>query len=398
MNLQETEEHNAFRAEVRAFVEQSLPDDIRHRVLNFMRVERDDYVRWQKILFERGWGAPGWPVEYGGPGWDAVRRNIFEEACFAGGAPRQIPFGLSMVGPVVQKFGNESQKRRFLPKIIASDEWWCQGYSEPGAGSDLASLRTRATRDGGTYIVNGAKTWTTYAHYADWIFCLVRTSTEGRPQTGISFLLIDMKTPGITVRPIITLDQGHDVNDVFFDNVVVPAENLIGEENQGWTYAKYLLGHERTTIAGVGMCRRLLRRLKEVAREVAKDDRPLVDDVRFRDKIARLEIDLLIHEWSLRRAISLEANRQQPGPEPSMLKIRGSEIQQQLAELLMECAGPHALPYVPEALDDDTRENTAAGPTLNALAALYFDMRKVSIYGGTSEVQRGIISKMALGL
>jgi len=396
MHLQELPQDQAFRAEVREFVAANLPVEIRDRVLNFQRVEREDYVRWQKILHARGWGAPGWPKEYGGAGLNATQRTIFDEECFHGGAPRQMPFGLSMVGPVIIAFGSQQQRERFLPKIVSMDEWWCQGYSEPGAGSDLASLATRAQRQGDHYIVDGQKTWTSFAQWADWIFCLVRTSTQGKPQQGISFLLIDMKTPGVKVKPIRTLDQGCDVNEVFLDSVAVPVANLVGEENQGWTIAKYLLGHERTNIAGIGMCKRLLRRLKEAARAEIKRGKPLIEDPRFRDRIARLEIELLSHEWSLLRMISQQQSGKSVDLEASILKIRGSEIQQDLGELLMECAGPYAVPYVPEALEVGYAGETAGGAFLNALAAQYIDLRKVSIYGGTNEVQKNLISKAIL--
>lgn len=398
MQLQELPEDQAFRAEVREFVASHLPVDIRDRVLNFQRVGREDYVCWQRILHARGWGAPGWPKEHGGAGWNATQRTIFDEECFHGGAPRQMPFGLSMVGPVIIAFGSAQQKARFLPNIVSMDEWWCQGYSEPGAGSDLASLTTRAQRQGDHYIVDGQKTWTSFAHWADWIFCLVRTSTQGKPQQGISFLLIDMKTPGVKVKPIRTLDQGCDVNEVFLDNVAVPVANLVGEENQGWTIAKYLLGHERTNIAGIGMCKRLLRRVKETARVELKRGKPLIQEPRFRDRIARLEIELLSHEWSLLRMISLQQSGKSVDREASILKIRGSEIQQDLGELLMECAGPYAVPFVPEALEIDYYGETAGGAFLNALAAQYFDLRKVAIYGGTNEVQKNLISKSVLGI
>jgi len=398
MHLQDTSENLAFRVEVRDFVESHLPADIRDAVLQFRRVEREDYVAWQRILHDRGWGAPGWPKEHGGTGWNARQRSIFEEECFVAGAPRQMPFGLSMVGPVIMAFGTPEQKARHLPKILSMDEWWCQGYSEPGAGSDLASLTTRAQRKGDYYIVDGQKTWTSFAHWATWFFCLVRTSTEGKPQQGISFLLIDMKTPGLQVRPIRTLDQGHDVNDVFLDNVQVPVENRVGEENQGWTIAKYLLGHERANIAGIGMCKRLLRRLKEYARTEIKRGRPLIEDPLFRDRIARSEIEILSHEWSLMRMISLQGAGKAVDVEASILKIRGSEIQQQLGELLMECAGPYALPYVPEALERGHSGPTAGRAELNGLTAQYLDLRKVSIYGGTTEVQKNIIAKSVLGI
>jgi len=282
MNLHESQQDEAFRAQVAAFVAARLAPDIRAKVLGFMRLERTDYVVWQRVLHEQGWGAPGWPGEYGGTAWTARQRTIFEEECFGGGAPRQLPFGLSMVGPVLQTFGTEQQKARFLPRILTLEDWWCQGFSEPGAGSDLASLSTRAERRGAEYVVTGQKTWTTFAHWANWIFCLVRTRAAGKPQEGISFLLIDMNSPGVRVQPIRTLDQGADVNEVFLDDVVVPIENLVGEEHRGWTIAKFLLGQERANIAGIGMCKRLMRRLKDCAGTQLKNGRPLIGDARFR--------------------------------------------------------------------------------------------------------------------
>ena len=398
MDLRDSAEELQFRLEVREFVAAQLPDDIRRKVLGFLRVERDDYVRWQRILAQRGWGAPSWPVAHGGCAWNAVQRNIFDEECYTDGAPRQMPFGLSMIAPVLMKFGSAEQQARFLPRIVSMDDWWCQGYSEPGAGSDLASLKTRAERVGDHYVVTGQKIWTSFAQWANWMFALVRTANDGKPQRGISLLLIPMDAKGITVRPIKTLDGGFDVNEVFLDAVEVPAENLIGVENDGWSLAKYLLGHERTNIAGLGMCKRLLRRLKEVARQQVKGGRPLLDDPRFRDKVARIEIDVLAHEWALARLISLEQSGRGLGAEPSMLKIRGSEIQGELGELLMECAGPYALPYLDRAMDLDYTGPTAGGVELNPLAGLYLDLRKVAIYGGTNEIQRGLIGKSAVGL
>lgn len=399
MDLRETEHEKAFRAEVRSFVEANLPHDLRDRVLNFQHLEKADYVRWQRILATHGWGAPAWPREFGGAAWSAAQRNIFDEECFAAGAPRQMPFGLSMVAPVLQKFGTPAQQQRFLPRILWMEDWWCQGYSEPGAGSDLAALSTRAERSTeGHYLVNGQKIWTSFAQWADWIFCLVRTDASGRKQEGISFLLIDMATPGVSVRPIKTLDGGHDVNEVFFDNVKVPLENLVGEEHRGWSIAKYLLGHERTNIAGLGNCKRFMRRLKEIAASERKHGKPLLHDPRFRDRIVKVEIDLIAHEWSLLRLIAAEEEGRAPGPEASILKIRGSEIQQELTELLMECAGPYALPFVAEALEPGYSGDTAQGELLNALAPHYLDWRKISIYGGATEVQKNIIAKMILGL
>jgi alkylation response protein AidB-like acyl-CoA dehydrogenase len=396
MDLRESTEDLDFRAEVRDFVSTHLPADIRDRVLGFRRVHREDYVTWQKILHARGWGAPGWPQGFGGTGWNARQRTIFEEECYEGGAPRQLPFGLSMVGPVLMKFGTPAQQAKYLSRIVSMDDWWCQGYSEPGAGSDLASLKTRAVRRGDIYMVNGQKTWTTLAQYANMIFCLVRTSAEGKPQQGISFLLIDMKTPGLRVRPIKTLDQGADINEVFLDDVEVPVENLVGEENRGWTIAKFLLGHERTNIAGIGMCKRLLRRVKEIAARQSRRDRPLLEDGRFREKLARLEIQVLSHEWSLMRLISLEQAGREIGTEASMLKVRGSEIQQELGRLLMDCAGSDALPYAPGWLEGATGD-VAVDSELAGLAAQYFDLRKVSIYGGTNEIQKNLIARAVIG-
>jgi alkylation response protein AidB-like acyl-CoA dehydrogenase len=398
MFLRESSEEARFRTEVRDFVQRALPTDIRDRVLNFQRVEREDYVRWQKILHARGWGAPAWPRDYGGTGWNATERVIFEEECFTAGAPRQMPFGLSMCGPVLMAFGSEAQKAKFLPGIVSMDDWWCQGYSEPGAGSDLASLKTRAERRGDSYRVSGQKTWTSFAHWANWMFCLVRTDPEVKPQAGISFLLIDMNSPGVTVRPIRTLDHGADVNEVFLDEVEVPVDNRVGEENKGWAIAKYLLGHERTTIAGIGMCKRLMRRVKEMARTSMKRGRPLIEDAGFRQRIAHLDMQLLCHEWSLMRIVSMESGSKPIGPAASVLKIRGSEIQQDLTELLMDIAGPYAVPFVPEALERDSTVETAGDPRFNPLAGQFLDMRKISIYGGANEIQKNIIAKAILGL
>lgn len=396
MNLTWTPQERQFREEVRAFATDKLPQDIRDKVLRHQRLERDDYVRWHNILADRGWGAPNWPVEHGGTGWNALQRLIFEVECFKAGAPRLLPFGLSMIGPVLMKYGSAEQQARLLPRIIRVEDWWCQGYSEPGAGSDLASLSTRAVRDGDTYIVNGQKTWTTLAQYADWMFCLVRTDPEARAQRGISMLLLDMQSPGVTVRPIRTLDGGHDVNEVWLENVRVPAANLVGVENQGWTYAKYLLGHERTGIAGLGHCHRELGVLKHMAARANSRGRPLLADSRFRDRISRIEVDIMALEMLLLRVAS--SNDGTPGPEASVLKIRGSEIQQDLAMLQMEVAGPDAWPYDPDWLQADNGYS-GPGPEMAAAAgAGYADMRKTSIYGGTTEVQKGIIARLVLGL
>jgi len=359
---------------------------------------RDDFLAWHRILAKKGWVAAGWPREYGGPGWSAVQQHIFDEECAAAGAPVVMPFGVRMVAPVIQRFGNEEQKRHFLPRILSGEDWWCQGYSEPGSGSDLASLRTRAERQGDHYLVNGQKTWNTLGQYADWIFCLVRTATEGRPQEGISFLLIDMKSPGVTVRPIKMLDGEHEINEVWFENVKVPVANRVGEENKGWTYAKFLLGHERTGIAGVGRSKRELEKLKDIARRERSGGRPLIEDARFRDRIAQVEIELMALEVTNLRVLSEEDTRRAPGPEASILKVRGSEIQQSLSELQMQALGAYGLPYVPEALDAAWDGDPVGEDYTAPLTGHYFNMRKTSIYSGSNEIQKNIISQMILGL
>lgn len=396
MDLRFTKEEEAFREEVSAFVRSNLPIEIRNKVLGHRRVEKDDFVRWHRILYAHGWGAPTWPKEWGGTGWNAVQRLIFEIETLKAGAPRMLPFGLTMIGPVLMKYSSTEQKERFLPRIPNVEDFWCQGYSEPGSGSDLASLRTSAVRSGNKYIVNGQKTWTTMAHFADWIFCLVRTDPEAKAQEGISMLLIDMKSPGVTVRPIKTLDGGHDVNETWFEDVEVPAGNLLGEENKGWTYAKYLLGHERTGIAGIGHCYRELHLLKHYARETTDGrGRRLIDDVRMRDKIARLEMDLMALEMLLLRVATQAAGTL--GPEASIVKIRGSELQQDIAMLQMEVAGPNGWPYSPNWMEPGSPK-VVSGPDWAAPASsTYYDMRKTTIYGGTTEVQKSIISKMIIG-
>jgi alkylation response protein AidB-like acyl-CoA dehydrogenase len=403
MDLNFTAAELAFRDEVRQFMRDQLPQDIAHRVKNGQAMHAEDYTRWQKILYRRGWGAPGWPKQFGGPGWGPVEMHIFDEEAAAAGAPRTLPFGLKMVAPVIMAFGSPAQQQRFLPGILSGEVWWCQGYSEPGAGSDLASLKTRAERhtdpSGDYYLVNGQKTWNTLGQYADWIFCLVRTDpTAPKQQQGISFLLIDMKTPGITVRPIITMDGAHEVNEVWFENVKVPVENRIGEENKGWTYAKFLLGHERTNIAGVGASKRELGRLKEIARQETKNGRPLLEDPLFAARVAQVEMELMALEITNLRALSAESEKRAPGPEASILKIRGTEIQQTLSELMMYAVGPYALPFERASIEEGDL-NSVAGPEYAApLAATYCNVRKVTIYGGSNEIQRNIISQMILGL
>ncbi len=398
LNLDYSPDELAFREEVRAFIATSLPKALAAKVHEGKRMTRDDFLTWHRILAKKGWVAPGWPKEFGGPGWSAVQQHIFDEECAAAGSPVILPFGVRMVAPVIMRYGNEEQKRHFLPRILSGEDWWCQGYSEPGSGSDLASLRTRAERQGDHYVVNGQKTWNTLGQFADWIFCLVRTGTEGRPQEGISFLLIDMKTPGVTVKPIRMLDGEYEINEVWFDDVKVPAANRVGEENKGWTYAKFLLGHERTGIAGVGRSKRELKKLKEIARRERSGGRPLMEDSRFRDRIAQVEIELMALEVTNLRVLSEEDTRRAPGPEASILKVRGSEIQQSLSELQMQALGEYAIPYTPEALDDSWHGEIVGGDYAAPLSGHYFNMRKTSIYSGSNEIQKNIISQMILGL
>jgi alkylation response protein AidB-like acyl-CoA dehydrogenase len=394
MDLSYSEAELAFRDEVRAWLAQAVPADLRAKVLNYEELSKDELVRWHKILAAKGWLAPSWPVEWGGTDWGPVERYIFEEECALAGAPGVAPFGPTMCASVLLKFGTEAQKRRFLPKIYDGSEFWCQGYSEPGSGSDLASLKTRAERRGDHYVVNGQKIWTTLGHYGDWIFCLVRTDFgTDKKQDGISFLLIDMATPGITVRPLVLLDEGHEVNEVFFDDVKVPVENLVHEEGKGWTVAKYLLGHERLNTGRIGGSKRELAKLEEhAARTPSNDGRPLLDDPRFRDRLTRVKVELMALEITNLRFLDDMRRSGQIGPEVSMLKIKGTEIQQAITELLMEVYGPAAQRF--KALDhEDAFDRFAA-----SVAPRYFNFRKTSIYAGSNEIQRNIIAKMALGL
>ena len=401
MDLNFTPEELAFRQEIRDWVARNLPEDISHKVRHSLRLSREDLQRWARILGQQGWLGWGWPREFGGPGWNAVQKHLFEEECALAGAPRVVPFGPVMVAPVIMAFGNAEQQQRFLPGIASGEVWWSQGYSEPGSGSDLASLKTRAERRGDKYIVNGQKAWTTLGQYGEWIFCLVRTSSEGKPQTGISFLLIDMKSPGVTVRPVRLLDGECEVNEVFFDNVEVPAENLIGEENKGWTYAKHLLSHERTNIADVNRAKRELERLKRIAKTEG-----VWEDTRFRDEIAKLEVDVVALEMLVLRVLSAEKSGKNSLDIAGLLKIRGSEIQQRYSELMMLAAGPYSLPLIQEAMEAGWQGDAAAGAlggfpggvVANApLASTYFNMRKTTIYGGSNEVQRTIVSQVVLG-
>ena len=401
MDLAFTPEEQKFREEIRAWVGANLPADISQKVHNALHLSRDDMQRWAKILGKKGWLGHAWPKEFGGPGWNSVQKHLFEEECALAGAPRVVPFGPVMVAPVIMAFGNKEQQQRFLPGIASGEVWWSQGYSEPGSGSDLASVKCRAERQGNTYLVNGQKTWTTLGQYGEWIFCLVRTSTEGKPQTGISFLLIDMKSPGVTVRPIVLLDGVPEVNEVFFDNVVVPAENLIGEENKGWTYAKHLLSHERTNIADVNRAKRELERLKRIAKTEG-----VYDDTRFRDEIAKLEVEVVALEMLVLRVLAAEKSGKNSLDIAGLLKIRGSELQQRYSELMMLAAGPFAVPLIREAMEAGWQGDATAGAlggfpggvVANApLTSTYFNMRKTTIYGGSNEVQRNIVAQVVLG-
>ena len=402
MDLAFTPDELKFRDEIRAWVKANLPPAIAAKVHKAQNLTRDDMQTWAKILGKKGWLGYGWPKPFGGPGWSAVQKHLFEEECAMAGAPRIVPFGPVMVAPVIMAYGTPEQQKRFLPGIASGEVWWSQGYSEPGSGSDLASLRTKAERKGDKYIVNGQKTWTTLGQYGEWMFNLVRTSNEGKPQTGISFLLIDMKSPGVSVRPIKLLEGGHEVNDVFFDNVEVPADQLIGEENKGWTYAKLLLSHERTNIADVNRAKRELERLKRIAKAEG-----VYDDMRFRDQIALLEVDIVALEMLVLRVLSAEKSGRNALDIAGLLKIKGSEIQQRYSELMMLAAGPYALPFIQEAMEAGWQGDQAAAAGLQGfpggnvdnapLAPTYFNMRKTTIYGGSNEVQRNIVAQTVLG-
>jgi pimeloyl-CoA dehydrogenase large subunit len=401
MDLRFTDSELAFREEVRAFVKKSLPASIRQKIVEGRHPGKDDIVAWTRLLNEKGWSVPHWPKEWGGTGWTPVQLLIFNDELQQAGAPEPLAFGTSMVGPVIYTFGSDAQKRRFLPRIANIDDWWCQGFSEPGAGSDLAGLKTTAKREGGEWVINGQKTWTTLAQYADWIFVLARTDATVKKQEGISFILVDMKSPGVTVRPIQTLDGGHEVNEVFLDDVRVPLENLVGEENKGWNYAKFLLGNERNGIARVGISKARVKRIRELASLHVYGDKPKIEDPLFRMKLAGVEVELKALEMTQLRVIAGERNREKGKPDPasSVLKIKGSEIQQATSELLMDVIGPYALPYQSEREDGDRWNEPPVGPDwASTIAPNYFNQRKVSIYGGSNEIQRSIIAKAILGL
>ena len=396
MDLRYSDAENAFRDEVRAFLAEQLPGDLRDKVRNGQALGKEGHERWHAILNAKGWLAPNWPRAFGGAQWDAVQKHIFEEEAAAAYAPRIVPFGLSMLAPVLQKFGSKAQQDHWLPRILSGADWWCQGYSEPGAGSDLASLKTRAVRDGDHYIVNGQKTWTTLGQHANMIFCLVRTDKDVKQQEGISFLLIDMDTPGIEVRPIVLLDGSAEVNEVWFTDVKVPVENLVGEENKGWTYAKYLLTHERTNSAGVGFSQAGLGAVKRIARAEMAGGKPLIENPHFAARVAQVEIDLMAMSTTNLRIVSRAAAGQAPGVESSMLKVKGTIIRQEINDLARRAAGVYAMPFASEAVEGSNAalpDPLAAGP----VAAQYFNNRKLSIYGGSNEIQRSIIAKTFLG-
>lgn len=398
MDLEYSEADKAFREEVRQFLAEKLRKTISDKVRLGKRLTKEDMESWHAALNEKGWLAPNWPIEWGGAGWSAIQNHIFDEEAWAANAPRVVLFGVGMLGPVLIKYGSQEQKAHYLPRILDGTDWWCQGYSEPGAGSDLASLKTKAEHQGDHYIVNGQKTWTTLGQYADWIFCLVRTSSEGKRQEGISFLLIDMKSPGISVRPIILLDGKHEVNEVFFDNVKVPVENRVGEENMGWTYAKYLLTHERTSTANIGNSNAALAQLKMIAGRTTKSGKPLSQDPYFAARMAQTEIDLNAMKITNLRILAQADAGAAPGPESSMLKIKGTIIRQEINDMARRALGPMALPFVSEALEEGYNEEPIGPDYANPLASDYFNNRKLSIFAGSNEIQRGIITKTKLGL
>lgn len=394
MDLSYSPEEQAFQAEVRGFLAAHLPEHISSAVRAGGELSKEIMEEWHALLNAKGWLATTWPTAFGGPGWSPVERHIFEEECCRAYAPRIVPFGVSMLGPVLQKFGSKAQQDHYLPRILDGTDWWCQGYSEPGAGSDLASLKTRAVRDGEHYVINGQKTWTTLGQHADWIFCLCRTAPEAKPQAGISFILVDLNTPGIEMRPIKLIEGGHEVNEVFLTDVRVPVANLVGEENKGWTIAKYLLTHERTGIAGVGFSIQALEEVKTLARKLRRGGRPLIEDPLFAARLARVEVDLEAMKITNLRMLFQAQKQGAPGPETSILKIKGTLINQELRDLARRALGPLAAP-----MGVATESNLMFGPPdTGNNAARYFNNRKTSIFGGSNEIQRNILTKTMLEL
>ncbi len=396
MQLFDDHSESVFRGEVRAFLEDKLPPRLSDKVRRHLRLTKQDMQDWHTILNQQGWLAASWPKQHGGTGWNAAQRFIFEEECCLAHAPRIVPFGITMLGPVLMKYGTEKQQAHYLPRILNGDDWWCQGYSEPNAGSDLASLKCSAVREGDHYIVNGQKAWTTLGQHATHIFCLVRTSSQGKPQEGISFLLIDMRTPGVEVRPVRLLEGTHEVNEVFFTDVKVPDANLVGEENKGWTYAKYLLTHERTNIAGVGFAEAALAHVNELAHEVMQAGKPMSVDPLFAARMARAAIALRsLRTTTLRVIASVEAGGA-PGVESSMLKVLGTQMRQEITDLTRRVLGPMAMPFQSEALDEGYNEVFPGHDSARWAAQTYFNNRKLSIYGGSNEVQRTLIARELL--
>ena len=398
MDLSFTTEEEAFRQDVRRFYADALPPRIAERIGLGQHLSKSEQVAWQAVLAKQGWLAPHWPLEWGGTGWSVVEKYIFDLESSLANAPRPVPFSFSMLAPVLLKYGSEAQKRRWLPRMIDGSDWWCQGYSEPGAGSDLAALRTRAVLDGDHYVVNGQKTWTTLGQHANMMFALVRTTDTGRRQEGISFLLIDMTTPGIEVRPIITLDGDHEVNEVFFTDVRVPVENLVGEQDRGWTYAKYLLTYERTSMAGVGSSSAALAWLKSIAERQRRGRVSLMDDPLFAARVARAEIELANLSTTALRVVAAVAGGGAPAAESSMLKIKGTELRQEISALTRRALGPHAQPFMPESMEDGFNGELVGPPGAAAVTPQYLNLRKLSIFGGSNEIQKNIISKMILQL
>lgn len=399
MHVTFSKEELEFQLEVRAFFRDEFPEDLREMRDKGIELPPEAQVRWQQLLHAKGWAGVNWPVKYGGTGWTPVQKYIYATEEANANAPLVVPFGLSMVGPVIYSFGSEEQKQRFLPDILGSKVWWCQGYSEPGAGSDLASLKTRADLAGDHFVVNGTKTWTTLGQHADWIFCLVRTSTDvARKQEGISFMLIDMQTPGVSVKPIILLDGTREVNEVHFDNVEVPLNNLVGEAGKGWTYGKVLLQHERANIAGVARSRYRLRRLRKQTEAAVRGAAPLAQDKNFMRRLAALEVELKALEYTELRTLAAVASGKAPGPESSILKVKGTEIQQATDMLYLQAAGYYALPYVPDQFEAGFAGEPIGEGAESKSSLRYFNFRKASIYGGSNEIQKNIIAKHVLGL
>ena len=398
MDVNFTKKQESFRIEVRDFIKSAIPKNLADKIANNKPLHKSDMQNWHDILNEKGWLGSSWPKEYGGTGWDIVEQFIFEDELAAANAPRIVPFGLKMLAPVLMKFGSQEQCRFWLPRILDGSDWWCQGYSEPGAGSDLASLKTSAVSDGTHYVVNGQKTWTTLAQHANMIFTLVRTSSEGKPQQGISFLMIDMRSDGVEVRPIKTIDGGEEINEVWFTDVRVPIKNLVGEENKGWTYAKYLLSHERNNIATVGISKKKLEKLKDIAKTEKRNGKPLIADPLFSSRLAKLEINLTNLETTNLRVLSEAEKGGDPGAESSMLKILGSEVCQELDHLLRRASARYGRIFRPEALEDGFNGEEIGPFFAHTASSTYFNNRKVSIYGGSNEIQKNIISKMIVGL